>query len=64
MLRKFNMVDCKPVSTPADPNVKLNAEMYSKNNEEIEHMKRIPYFEATGNYYMETKSQGRIYHLR
>lgn len=38
------------MSIPADPNVKLNAEMCPKNRiEEIEHMKSISYLEAIGN---------------
>lgn len=38
MLRKFNMIDCKPVSTSADSNIKLNVEMCPKGSKEIEYI--------------------------
>lgn len=42
------MNDCKPVSTPADPNQKLTTEMTPKTSDEINEMSKIPYQEAVG----------------
>lgn len=47
-LEKFRMENCNPTTTPADPNIKLTAEMQPKTNAEIEEMSKIPYMEAVG----------------
>lgn len=43
MLERFRMQDCNEVSTPADPNVKLDADPT-----EVQDMSKIPYKEAVG----------------
>lgn len=49
ILERFNMADCNPVSTPADPNVKLtHDETLGEDPERIE-LKEVPYQEAVGS---------------
>lgn len=48
LLAKFNMKDCNPVATPADPNQKLSKSMSPKTSMERDEMKNIPYQEAVG----------------
>lgn len=49
MLQKFGMNDCKPVTTPSDPSIRLNKEMEPRTSEEICEMKKVPYREAVGS---------------
>lgn len=49
ILKRFNMSDCNPVKTPADPSQKLTAEMSPTTPEEIAEMNAIPYREAVGS---------------
>lgn len=49
LLLKFNMADCKPISTPMDPNQHLTKEMSPINFSDKEEMKKIPYQEAVGS---------------
>lgn len=49
VLKKFNMSDCKPVSTPVDVNQKISKELCPQTEEEIDEMKKIPYQEAIGS---------------
>lgn len=48
-MKKFNMADCKPALTPADPNQKLTKDMSPKNEEEAPEMSRVLYQEAIGS---------------
>lgn len=48
LLERYNMSDCKPVATPADPNQKLTKDMSPKNSVELEEMSTVPYREAVG----------------
>ncbi|GJQ68502.1 hypothetical protein Trydic_g17075 [Trypoxylus dichotomus] len=49
LLQRFNMTDCKPCSTPLDPNQKLSSEMSPKDDSEREEMEKIPYQSAVGS---------------
>lgn len=49
ILTRFNMFDCKPVATPADPNQKLTKAMSPKDEAELQDMSQIPYQEAVGS---------------
>jgi hypothetical protein len=49
MLKKFNMEDCKPVSTPSDPKVRLSKDMCPTSKDDIEEMEVVPYREAVGS---------------
>ena len=48
MLKKFDMADCKPVSTPLDPGTKLSVADSPQNEEEAALMCSKPYAEAVG----------------
>lgn len=48
MLKKFDMADCKPVSTPLDPGTKLSVADSPQNEEEVALMRSKPYAEAVG----------------
>lgn len=48
LLDKFDMNDCKPVSTPADPNQKLTKDMGPKTADQLQEMSTVPYQEAVG----------------
>lgn len=47
-LKKFGMEDCKPIGTPADPNVKLT-ESDEEHNEPADDDFRTQYLEAIGS---------------
>lgn len=49
VLKRFNMENCKPVTTPSDPNQILSISMSPKTETEIEEVKNIPYQEAVGS---------------
>jgi hypothetical protein len=49
ILEKYNMSDCKPVSTPLDPGCKLSHSMCPKTPHEIEDMKGVPYRNVVGS---------------
>lgn len=49
ILEKFNMTDCKAVSSPGDPSNKLSKEMEPKTETEKDQMKAVPYREAVGS---------------
>lgn len=49
ILSKFGMADCKPVSTPIDPNQKLSSDMSPKTSHEIKKVVNVPYQEAVGS---------------
>lgn len=49
VLDRYNMTNCNPVTTPADPNAKLSAEMSSTNAADRDEMQSIPYQEAVGS---------------
>ena len=49
ILKKFNMADCNPVTTPLDVNQKLSKEMSPQTPEEISEMQNIPYQQAVGS---------------
>lgn len=48
-LEKFNMTECKPVSTPADPNQKLTTNQSKVNQEDPEEAAKVLYKEAVGS---------------
>lgn len=49
ILKRFQMEDCKAVSTPMDPGVKLSKDMSPQTDEEIQEMANIPYQKAIGS---------------
>lgn len=49
MLVRYEMVDCKPASTPLEPDVKLSEEDGPVTDQEKEEMARIPYQSVVGS---------------
>ena len=49
VLRRFNMLDVKPVSTPLAAHFKLSSAMCPQSDEDIEYMSRVPYSSAVGS---------------
>lgn len=49
ILRRFNMQDCKPISTPLPVNFKLSSSMSPSNEVERREMSRVPYASAVGS---------------
>lgn len=49
MLEKYKMMDCKPVSTPYDPNQKLTKEDQPMEEDEANEMSKVPYREVIGS---------------
>jgi hypothetical protein len=49
VLRRFNMQDCKPISTPLPVNFKLSSGMSPSNEAERMEMSRVPYASAVGS---------------
>src|ERR1044072_3181634 len=49
VLRRFNMQDCKPISTPLLINYKLSSSMNPINKAEVMEMSRVPYASAVGS---------------
>ena len=49
LLRRFNMLDSKPVSTPIAGHFKLSITHSPQTEDEIKYMSRIPYSNATGS---------------
>ncbi|GJY43429.1 retrovirus-related pol polyprotein from transposon TNT 1-94, partial [Tanacetum coccineum] len=49
ILQRFNMQDCKPISTPFPTNVKLSSKMSPNSKEERIEMSRVPYTLAMGS---------------
>ncbi|KAH9767897.1 Integrase catalytic domain-containing protein [Citrus sinensis] len=50
ILRRFNMHDCKPISTPLHVNFKLSSSMCPNNEEERKEMSRVPYASTAGSF--------------
>jgi hypothetical protein len=48
ILEHFGMSDCKPISTPMQPNSRLSRSQCLQKPEEVEFMKGIPYLTAVG----------------
>jgi transposase InsO family protein len=48
ILERFQMSDCRPVSTPMTPGLNLNSTMGPSTPEEIQEMQNIPYLNAVG----------------
>lgn len=48
LLKRFNMEDCKPVTTPLDPSVCLSASMSPQSSADIKFMQSVPYLQAVG----------------
>ena len=46
---RFNMNNCKPVSTPLAPHFTLSSELCLDTKEEMEHMSHVPYASAVGS---------------
>ena len=49
VLRRFNMQDCKPITTPLPVNYKLSSSMCPSNEAERMEMSRVPYASAVGS---------------
>ena len=49
VLERYNMKDCKPVSTPINSGTKLTKEMSPKTEKEISEMNLVPYRSAVGS---------------
>lgn len=49
VLDRFNMNNCKPVSTPLAAHFKLSSELCPDTKEEMEHMSHVPYANAVGS---------------
>lgn len=49
VLRRFDMQNCNPISTPMDHNQKLSIEMSPRNDVERAEMNNVPYQEAIGS---------------
>ncbi|KAH9651797.1 Integrase catalytic domain-containing protein [Citrus sinensis] len=49
ILRRFNMQDCKSISTPLPVNFKLSSSMCPSNEAERKEMSRVPYASAVGS---------------
>jgi hypothetical protein len=48
ILQRFNMEDCKPVSTPIDPSVRLSSSMSPQSSADVKFMQSVPYLQAVG----------------
>ena len=48
MLTRFNMTDCKPVTTPMEPGLRLTTDTSPLNAEDAAEMKTVPYMNAVG----------------
>jgi hypothetical protein len=48
ILKRFNMENCKPVSTPMDPNVRLSSAMSPQSLADAKFMQSVPYVQAVG----------------
>nr|GEU68949.1 Gag-Pol polyprotein [Tanacetum cinerariifolium] len=49
ILQRFNMQDCKPISTPFPTNAKLSSKMSPSSEKERMEMSRVPYTSAVGS---------------
>ncbi|KMQ82111.1 retrovirus-related pol polyprotein from transposon tnt 1-94 [Lasius niger] len=49
VLERYGIRDCKPVSTPCDPNQKLTKKQMPMDSAEAEEMRNVPYREAIGS---------------
>jgi hypothetical protein len=48
MLERYNLGDCKAVSTPMDPGLVLTSDMGASSAEDVAFMKTVPYLNAVG----------------
>src|SRR3978361_384577 len=48
ILERFGMADCKPISTPMQPNTRLSRSQAPQTPEEVQFMKTVPYLAAVG----------------
>lgn len=48
LLKRFNMADCKPVTTPMEPGLRLTHDMCPTTAKDIAEMKDVPYLNAVG----------------
>lgn len=63
VLKRFNMSDCKPVSTPLNIGLKLSKEMCPQTEEEKEEVKDLPYQNLVGSLmYLATSTRPDIAH--
>jgi hypothetical protein len=44
-----NMPDCKPVSTPLNPGVRLSTSIFPQNDAKVSEMKQVPYISIVGS---------------
>jgi hypothetical protein len=49
VLRRFNMQDAKPVSTPLASHFKLSLDLCPTSDEDIKYMSRVPYSSVVGS---------------
>ena len=48
ILERFGMADCKPISTPMQPNTRLTRSQSPQTPEEVQFMKSVPYLASVG----------------
>jgi hypothetical protein len=49
VLRRFNMHEAKPVSTPLAPHFRLSAALCPQSDKDVEYMSKVPYSSAVGS---------------
>ena len=49
LLKRFNMHNAKPVSTPFASHFKLSKEMFPKTQEDMDYMSKVPYASTVGS---------------
>ena len=49
VLRKFNMQNAKPVTTPLSAHFRLSSALCPQSNEEVDYMSRVPYSSVVGS---------------
>ena len=63
IIQKFKMKDCKPVSTPLNPSIKLTKNLSPQSAEEHKNMSNIPYRSLVGSLmYLATSTRPDIMH--
>jgi hypothetical protein len=63
IFKRFNMLECNPVSTPVSKGTVLTKEMCPTQEEEVNYMKNVPYAQAVGSLmYAMTSTRPDICH--
>lgn len=64
ILKRFNMENCKPISTPVNVSMKLAKSMNPKTEEQRKEMEKVPYRELVGSLmYLATSTRPDIAHI-